>query len=110
VRTETVEVDERFGKEYAGTYVFREITGLKRDRIITRYTKYSPTGAVLSSDIGAIRVETLWASLKEQPSNKPLTLEKLLNEDADVPQGLTNLFHKTVSSLNEVSLEEKKNS
>jgi len=34
MQKETVEIDERFGKEYAGRYVFEEITWAKRSRII----------------------------------------------------------------------------
>jgi hypothetical protein len=113
METESVEVDERFGKEYAGKYVFREITRIKRLRIIKKYTKYHPqTGAVIDSDVGAIDAEITWASLKEQPENKPITLEKLLTEDAEtgVPIRLTALFTKTVNRLNGLSPEEIKNS
>jgi hypothetical protein len=112
LQTETVEVDERFGKEFAGTYVFQEITRIKRLRIIKKYTKYHPqTGAVLDSDIAAIDAETIWASLKEQPPNKPITLERLLSEGEDgVPIRLTALFARIVNSLNGLSVEEAKNS
>jgi hypothetical protein len=112
METETVEVDKRFGEEYTGKYVFREITRIKRLRIIKKYTKYNPqTGAVLDSDIAAIDAETIWASLKEQPENKPITLERLLNEEEDgLPNKLTSLFAKTVNNLNGLMPEEIKNS
>jgi hypothetical protein len=112
MRKETVEVDERFGKEYAGKYVFQEITWAKRNRVLQKYTKYNPqTGTVISTDYVAIQAETVWASLKEQPENKPLTLEKLLSEGEDgVPIALGELFSKTANKLNMVSVEETKNS
>lgn len=112
MQTETVEVDKRFGEEFAGKYVFQEITRIKRLRIIKKYTKYHPqTGAVVDSDIGAIDAETLWASLKEQPESNPITLERLLSEGEDgIPIRLTALFAKTVNSLNGLSPEEVKNS
>jgi hypothetical protein len=112
MQTETVQVDERFGEEFAGTYVFTEITRMKRLRTIRNYTKYHPqTGAVLDSDIAAIDAETIWASLKEQPENKPITLERLLSEGEDgVPIRLTALFAKTVNNLNGLSIDEVKNS
>ena len=107
MRTETVEVDERFGKEYAGKYVFRELTWAKRSRIIQKYTKYHPlTGQVISSDYIAIQAETIMASLKEQPPHKPVTLEKLLGEDEGIPIGLGELFSQIVNRLNNVGFEE----
>jgi hypothetical protein len=112
METETVEVDKCFGEEFAGKYVFTEITRIKRLRIIKKYTKYHPqTGAVLDSDIAAIDAETIWASLKEQPPNKPITLERLLSEGEDgIPIRLTALFSKVVMNLNGLSVEEVKNS
>ena len=66
MRTEVLELDERFGKEYAGRYVFQEITWAKRSRIIQKYTKYHPiSGHVVSSDFIAVQAETIWVSLKE---------------------------------------------
>jgi hypothetical protein len=107
MRTEIVEIDERFGKEYAGRYVFRELTWAKRSRIIQKYTKYHPlTGQVVSSDYIAIQAETIMASLKEQPPNKPVTLEKLLGEEEGIPIGLGELFSQIVNRLNNVGFEE----
>jgi hypothetical protein len=107
MRTETVEIDERFGKEYAGKYVFQELTWAKRSRIIQKHTKYHPiTGQVVSSDYIAIQAETIMASLKEQPPHKPITLEKLLGEEDGVPIGLGELFSQIVNRLNNVGFEE----
>jgi hypothetical protein len=107
MRTESIEIDERFGKEYAGHYVFQEISWAKRNRIIQKYTKYSQqTGQLLASDYVAIQAETIMASLKEQPASKPITLEKLLNEENGVPIGLGELFSQTANRLNTVSVEE----
>ena len=107
MRKEAIELDERFGKEYAGRYVFSEITWAKRNRIIQKYTRYSQqTGQVITSDYVAIQAETIMASLKEQPPNKPITLEKLLSEEDGVPIELGELFSQIVNRLNAVSLEE----
>jgi hypothetical protein len=107
MRKETIEIDERFGKEYAGKYVFSEITWAKRNRIIQKYTRYSQqTGQVVTSDYVAIQAETIMASLKEQPPNKPITLEKLLSEEDGIPIELGELFSQIVNRLNAVSLEE----
>jgi hypothetical protein len=107
MRKEVIELDERFGKEYAGRYVFSEITWAKRTRIIQKYTRYSQqTGQVITSDYVAIQAETIMASLKEQPANKPITLEKLLSEEDGVPIELGELFSQIVNRLNAVGLEE----
>ena len=107
MRTETIEIDERFGKEYIGHYVFSEITWAKRNRIIQKYTKYSRiSGQVESSDFVAIQAETIMASLREQPENKPITLEKLLGETEGVPIDIGELFSKIVNKLCNVSKEE----
>jgi hypothetical protein len=107
MRKKTIQLDERFGKEYAGEYVFQELTWAKRSRIIQKYTKYHPvTGQVVNSDYIAIQAETIMASLKEQPAHKPITLEKLLNEEDGVPIGLGELFSQIVNRLNNVSFEE----
>lgn len=107
MRSESIEIDERFGKDYAGKYTFAEITWARRSRIIQKHTRYSPvTGNVVSSDYVAVQAETIWASLKEQPETKPITLEKLLNEDDGIPVQLGELFSRVVNKLCGVSLEE----
>ncbi|RLI47263.1 hypothetical protein DRO69_01010 [Candidatus Bathyarchaeota archaeon] len=110
MRTETVKLDNRFGEEYAGKYVFKEISWMKRSRIITKYTKYHPaTGQVMSSDLPAIQAETIWASLKEQPETHPITLEKLMDEENGIPIELGELFSNVVNRLCSLTLEETKN-
>jgi len=109
MRTEVIEVDDRFGKEYAGKYVFQEITWAKRSRIITKYTKYHPvTGAVMSSDLIAIQAETIWAALKEHPP--ALTLEKLMSEEDGIPIELGEFLSSIVNKLCGLTPEEQKNS
>ena len=111
LRTETVELDDRFGTEYRGKYVFQEITWAKRSRIIQKYTKYHPmTGQVLNSDYIAIQAETIWAALEEQPPTKPISLEKLLSEENGVPIELGELFSKVVNRLCGLTTDEVKNS
>jgi len=111
MRTETVELDNRFGEEYAGKYVFKEMSWMKRSRIITKYTKYHPvTGQVMNSDLPAIQAETIWASLKEQPETHPISLEKLMDEENGIPIELGELFSNIVNRLCSLTLEETKNS
>jgi len=111
MKTETVEIDDKFGEEYAGKYVFQEVSWAKRSRVIQKYTKYHPvTGQVVNSDYVAIQAETIWASLKEQPADKPITLERLLSEEDGIPIGLGELFSQVANRLCRVTIEEAKNS
>jgi hypothetical protein len=100
MRRETVNLGTEYGEEYAGKYVFQELTWAKRSRIIQKHTRYHPlSGQVLSSDFIAIQAETIWASLKEQPPQEPLTLESLLGEENGIPVPLGELLSKIVNSL-----------
>jgi len=70
LKQETLEVDSRFGEEYQGTYVCKEITWAKRNRIIQKHTRYNRlNGDVESSDFIAIQAETIMASLHGQPAS-----------------------------------------
>ena len=107
LRSKALILDERFGREYAGHYVFGAITWAKRSRIIQKHTKYSKaTGRVECSDLVAIQAETVIASLKEQPENRPVTLEKLLDESEGVPVDLGELLGNLANRLCNVSKEE----
>ncbi|TET19637.1 hypothetical protein E3J74_05985 [Candidatus Bathyarchaeota archaeon] len=110
MRTETIEVDDRFGEEYAGKYRLKEISWAKRSRIIQKHTKYHPiTGNVLRSDYVAIQAETVIASLKEQPKSNPITLEKLLSDEDGIPVGLGELLSKAANRVCGLTVEEQKN-
>jgi hypothetical protein len=107
MRKETVNIDPEYGLEYAGKYVFQELTWAKRSRIIQKHTKYHPiSGQVVNSDFIAIQAETIWAALKDQPLNMPLNLEKLLGEENGVPIALGELLSKIVNNLCALSREE----
>lgn len=107
MNTETIKIDDRFGEEFKGEYVFQEISWAKRSRIIQRHTKYHEvTGKVVQSDYVSIQAETILASLKKQPENNPLSLERLLDEDKGIPIGLGERFSKVVNKLNTVSGKE----
>jgi hypothetical protein len=100
MRTEAIELGTEYGVEYAGTYVFQELTWAKRSRIIQKHTRYHPvSGHVQSSDFIAIQAETIWASLKQQPPSQPITLERLLSEEDGVPVPLGESFSSVVNRL-----------
>jgi len=107
MRRETLNLGTEYGAEYAGKYVFQELTWAKRSRIIQKHTRYHPvSGQVVSSDFIAIQAETIWAALKEQPLATPITLEKLLSEENGVPIPLGELLSKIVNDLCAMTREE----
>jgi len=109
MRKEEIELDNRFGEQYAGSYVFQEITWAKRSRIIQKHTKYHHiTGQVVSTDFVAIQAETIWASLREQPASKPINLEKLLGEDQGIPIELGELFSRIANKLCGITPDEQR--
>ena len=109
MRRETIELDNRFGEQYAGRYVFQEITWAKRSRIIQKHTRYHPmTGQVVSSDFIGIQAETILASLCEQPPNKPITLEKLLGEEDGVPIELGEICSRVANKLCGITPDEQR--
>ena len=107
MRKQTINLGSEYGGEYAGTYVFQELTWAKRSRIIQKHTKYHPiSGQVQNSDFIAIQAESIWAALKEQPQSNPLSLEKLLGEENGVPIALGELFSQVVNGLCALTREE----
>jgi hypothetical protein len=64
------------------------------------------TGQVTNSDFVAIQAETIWASLREQPESKPITLEKLLGEEEGIPVELGELLSNVVNKLNGMTHED----
>ncbi|MCW4018003.1 MAG: hypothetical protein NWF00_04905 [Candidatus Bathyarchaeota archaeon] len=109
IKTEVFDLDDRFGKEYAGHYVFKEIFWAKRNRILQKHTKYHPvSGQVVSSDYVAIQAEIIIASLHGQPASKPITLEKLLSEEEGIPYEVGEQLSKVANALNSMSQQEKR--
>jgi hypothetical protein len=107
MKQETLEIDNRFGEEYQGKYVFKEITWAKRNRIIQKHTKYNKlSGDVESSDFISIQAETIMASMHGQPQTHPITIEKLLSEEDGIPIELGELFSKVANKLNGMSRED----
>jgi hypothetical protein len=102
MKSEILELDGRFGEEYRGKYLFKEITWAKRNRIIQKHTKYNPVnGDVISSDFVAIQAETIMAALHGQPQNHPITLEKLLADDPEkgLPYDLGELLAQAANRV-----------
>lgn len=107
MQTKKIVLGPEYGSEYAGEYVFRELTWAKHNRIIQKNTVYNKyTGKVESQDLLAIQGETIMAALQKQPATNPLTLEKILGEDDGIPYQLGEYISSIVNSLSSVSREE----
>ncbi len=107
MRKVSVEVDEKYGPEYKGKYVLRELSWAKKSRLAENYMKIDPhTGEVLKTDYVAIQAETLYAAIVAQPEPRPITIAKLLDEENGVPDGLFKFFLKASNSINGVDPEE----
>jgi hypothetical protein len=82
-------VDDSYGPEFAGRYVFKPITWAKKRGIIAKHRKISHVnGQVISSDDTQIDAELILASLKSQPEGNPITLKRLLDEEDGIPDDL----------------------
>src|SRR4030042_757937 len=107
MRKISVEVDDKYGSEYRGKYVLRELSWAKNIRSAENYMKIdAQTGEVLRTDYVAIQAETLYAAIVAQPESRPITIAKLLDEENGVPDGLCKLFLKASNSINGVDPEE----
>jgi len=76
-----LEVDDSFGKEYMGKYVFKPLTWGKYAKIMQKHT-VANQGVVYTDDI-KINAELILATLASQPETKPVTFESLTSEDPD---------------------------
>lgn len=107
MKQEVLEIDNSFGEEYEGKYLFKEITWAKRNRIIQKHTKYNRlSGDMESSDFLTIQAETIIASMHGQPDSKPITLEKLLSEESGIPIQLGEILSNAVNRLNGLSVQD----
>lgn len=107
MHSKTLDIDDSFGEEFQGRYVFAEITIGTKNRITQRYTHYNRvTGIVEEADYAAIQAEILIASLKEQPKNKPLSVARWLSETEGIPARLADLLWGTCQQLNSLDASE----
>jgi hypothetical protein len=104
MKTQTIEVDNRFGEEYRGTYELRQVTQGEYEQILVSYM--NTLGKVSKQDILKVNREMLWLALKKQPENQPLTREKVVL--GQVPYGLSIRLQDAYDQVNGLSLEEQR--
>jgi len=81
-REKRIEIDDRFGKEFKGVYVFRTISWAESNRISGECTKIIPQTKRSLIDLKRMQALMVDSTLKERP--EALTLQVLLGEDPKV--------------------------
>ena len=104
MKTQTIEVDDRFGEEFRGTYELRQVTQGEYEQILVSYM--NTLGKVSKQDILKVNREMLWLALKKQPENQPLTREKVVL--GQLPYGLSIRLQDAYDQVNGLSLEEQR--
>ena len=102
-----IKLNDRFGKEFSGSYVFESISWGKSNQITSDCTSISPVGQKSSVDMKRLQALMLYASLKEKP--KAITLERLLSEDSDegLPPALGELLMACADHVNGFSAKDR---
>lgn len=93
-----IKLDERFGKEYSGKYVFESITWGRSNEITSECTSVNPLTKQSKVDLRRLQALMLDASMVERP--KAITLEKLLSETDGIPMSLGELLMSAADYVN----------
>jgi len=104
-----IELDDRWGKEYAGEYVFTMVPWARLNAITQRNVVRSRRGEVIKINLVNIQAETIWEALERgKHCPKGLTLEKLKDQEHGIPPALGDWLLKHTDKVN--GGEEQKNS
>jgi len=101
----TIEIDDRFGKEYSGKYVFKSITWGKSNEITSDCTSMNPLTKQTKVDLRRLQALMLDASMEERP--KAVTVDKLLSLDDGIPMALGELLMAAADYVNGFSQKER---
>ncbi|MEM2108292.1 MAG: hypothetical protein QXL10_03300 [Candidatus Bathyarchaeia archaeon] len=102
MKTITVEVDGRFGEEFAGVYEFRQVTQGEYERVLIGYM--DAFGKVQPTDVLRVNREMLWLSLVKHPEG--VTREKVVQ--GELPYGLSVKLQDAYDKVNGLSVEEQR--
>jgi hypothetical protein len=104
METATVKIDKRFGKEFEGSYVFRQVTQGEYERVLVGYM--DALGKIAKQDILKVNREMLWIALVIQPANKPLTKDRVVQ--GQLPYGLGIKLQGAYDKVNGLEAEEQR--
>ena len=100
--TEKVEVDSRFGPEFAGIYEFRQVTQGEYEDVLLGFM--DALGKIAKKDLLKVNRKMLWIALVQQPQQKPLDPELVLK--GDIPHGLSTRLQEAYDKANGLTPEE----
>jgi hypothetical protein len=103
LKTVKVEVDGSFGKEYEGTYEFRQVSQGEFEDVLLGFMDV--LGNLKTKDLLRANRKMLWVALAKQPEAKPLTLEQVLR--GEIPYGLSLKLREAYDKANGVSSQEQ---
>ena len=95
-----VKLDNYFGKEYSGKYVFQTISWATSNRITGDCTSVDPVSRRSSVDLKRLQALMLDATMIERP--KEITLDLLMSEEPDkgLPPALGDLLMSLADKVN----------
>jgi hypothetical protein len=99
-----VNIDKRFGEEFEGSYVFRQVTQGEYERVLVGFM--DALGKIARQDILKVNREMLWIALVRQPENKPLTKERVVQ--GQLPYGLSIKLQVAYDRVNGLEAEERR--
>ncbi len=104
MQKQTAIVDKRFGDEFEGTYEFRQVTQGEYERVLIGYM--DALGKVAKQDVLKVNREMLWTGLTQQPENKPLSKDRVVQ--GQLPYGLSLRLQEAYDKVNGLSVEEER--
>ena len=104
METARIEIDRRFGEEFAGVYEFRQVTQGEYERVLVSFM--DALGKIAKQDILKVNREMLWTALVNQPENKPLTKDRVVQ--GQLPYGLSIKLQGAYDRVNGIEAEEQR--
>lgn len=104
MKTIVLEIDDRFGEEFKGTYELRQVTQGEYERLLVSYM--DALGKVSKQNILCVNREMLWLALTLQPENKPLSRDQVVQ--GQLPHGLSIKLQEAYDKVNGLSVEEQR--
>jgi len=100
-----IKIDNRFGKEYSGEYIFRSITWGRSNEVTSECTSMNPITKQTKVDLRRLQALMLDATMVERP--KEITIEKLLSLEDGIPMALGELLMAAADYVNGFSQKER---
>ncbi len=104
MQKETVQIDNRFGDEFEGTYEFRQVTQGEYERVLVSYM--DALGKVAKQDVLKVNREMLWTGLTRQPDGKPLSRDRVVQ--GQLPYGLSVKLQEAYDKVNGLAFDEQR--